>query len=325
MFIVLLKDTMNSGDLLEKYKQWFLKQPKLLQVAILPCFIGVLTILLTVNLFGGWVNIPFLLVSIALLAWHSYNNYLLAISIASIDEIIIKRDWWKNKFIGIAHLNNTLKELVQDKSELYIKTVLIAEDEKAEAIKHIRSQNAFKTNVQRIISSMYKVFLRFADTAVGQQFRIAFLVPTENRQCLTCRSWDNPNRTQPKSLGKDPTCFTKDGKTLAGYIWRRDQPYKIIDNTEEHVATEGEDRIFDFLHDEQRHHIKSILCYNVREPQDNKSLGIICIDSNVNNVFEANKIFFLEVLDSFAKRIVFEARNAAMMEKLMRPEGNAHV
>jgi hypothetical protein len=52
---------MDFGILLENYKQWFLKQPKLLQVGVLPVLVGASIILLKSNIKNGYYNTYFVL------------------------------------------------------------------------------------------------------------------------------------------------------------------------------------------------------------------------------------------------------------------------
>ncbi len=76
------------------------------------------------------------------------------------------------------------------------------------------------------------------------------------------------------------------------------------------------------MRDGQENHLKAILCYKIYDHQENSLLGIICVDTNIDNAFNDSIRYHLNVLEAFGQRIIFEARFAYMKDKLQRNSGD---
>lgn len=319
------KSQQSRSSKLEKYRLWYISQPKSLKIVVIPFFIALNVILLERDVLKdfGWINIVFLFI---LSLWQLWHQYLDAREVDSINEIAREKEHWKKLSGNLVHLNNIFKQLVINKSEMYRRTLLMteqseqSEESQEKAIKFIREANSYKNHLDRIIAMIHKVFEKYADTSKSQTFRVCFLAPDKNDQYLVPKSWYNERLAPPRSFsdsdGRNP--FIKDGKTLAGYIWGRDIKFKIIDDVEKHIKESKEDNIFSYLHQDQKHNIKSILCYSIKEPHGNSCIGVICIDSNKEETFEKGESFYRTILESFEERIIYEARNEAMKNKLMK-------
>jgi len=299
------------------YINWYRSQPKILKVFFLPLCISIALILLKYKPGGGNFIVLYAISAMLLIVWQLVNQYLDAVIEDDLVTIKEDRDQCKELFGKLYHFNDVLNQLVANKSEIYLNSLSIAENSRESAIKFIRDYT-YKENIDRIIGMIYKVFEKEANTSIQQQFRVSYLMPNNNGEALVIKSWYNRKGETPRSLTEKKQ-FLKNDNTLAGYLWGRNQECRIIDNVDEHISTEKENTVFSYLHNDERHEIKSIICYNVREPEGNLCLGIISIDTNINGFFEKNEAFYKEVLRSFGKRIIFETRFAAMRETL-RPQ-----
>lgn len=308
-----------SGRWLESYKRWYLSQPKLMRAFVLPFIIGASVLALE---YGGlpseWDKFIFFTNVLLLLPLTLYNQYLDVVAADSIQEILDERDSWRDTAERIIHLKNVLNELVNTKSGIFFEVIHMANDSVEEARKYIREKNSLKRNIDRIIMLMHKTFEKYADTLKNQKFNVTYLTPSEDGACLELKSWFNSERKKPLSCDNGNPGFRKDGRTLAVYVWNRDKREPvIIDNIPSYVAERPEDGVFTYTCEREKESLKSIMCYKIEEPELHICLGVICIDSNIENAFEiVGNDYCKHVLSAYSERIVFEHRFGLMKSAL---------
>ena len=91
-----------------------------------------------------------------------------------------------------------------------------------------------------------------------------------------------------------------------------DGRHTLMINDAEAEDKKGKNGIFSYTHEEQKSHIKSIICHKVVDPRKHVCLGVVCVDSSKKNAFSADRKFYENVLSCFSKRIIYEARFSSM-------------
>lgn len=303
------------------YKHWYHKQPKLLKIVIIPSIIAIT--LITIKLKD--LNLIWLCVPASLLFINFYNQYLDTVLNEDLDNLLKKSESkvnnWKSSFERLVYLNNILNELVDTKSEIFLKaTSLALKVNSQEGIEQIKKAGTYKNNLDRIIALTYKVFERYTDIERKQTFRICYLVPDTDSDALVAKSWFNKDKTPPLSASEPNNVFFKKGdNTVAGHLWGRNgKPSLLIDNIEQFKLKSGNNNLFEYTNPGQNDYLKSIYCYKVMDMHE--CIGILCIDSNISDTLEKHEQFYEDVLESFAKRIIFETRCAFMKNTLSREE-----
>lgn len=308
-----------GGRVLEGYKQWYYRQPKLLRAVSLPTIFGLSALAIEVNDAKAewWYLLAFILFI------NLYNQYLEALLGDALSKAQKRLQGWKNHSERLLHLNNILKELVENKSGMFLDTVDVARKtgDINEAIGKIRASGSFEKSLSRIVAMLYKVFEKYADTHNNQRFRVTYLVPDDTGERLVAKAWYNIDQAPPVSIeDANGTYFSKGDRTVAGFLWGRDDHDSIlIDDVEKHMATEGTDAMFSYTHGGQPKYLKAILCHKVTDRKVHRCLGILCVDTNLAGTLESYQKFYETVLGSFAKRIVFETR-CAYMKKVLNTE-----
>jgi len=315
------------GCLLENYKLWYLAQAKLIKIFFLPFVLSVFLIYTRTNTGEKAGSSSFLIIILFLLAWHLYNQYLDSWEKDSVAVIEKEKEGLVDLVGRMTHLNKVLKNLVEKKLELFQETIDIAEDNMDDAISHIRDTNTFKHNLDRIVAMVHQVFDKYSDSKSDQKFGVTFLAPDGESNKLVVKSWYNDDSASPVPCDHGDFDVVKGGKSLAGYLWDSEKSEVIIDDTHDYVKkNDGRvDSIFSFFNEAQKESIKSIYCYKVEDAKDYSFLGVLCIESNVPNAFNGHKKFYKSMLESFGKRVIFEARFSAMKDRLQSElnEGSA--
>jgi len=311
--------TSNAGHALERYKLWYLEQPKFVRIVLFPFPLTILVIIIeTLSLNGVWFIAPAML-----LFANLYNQYLDVIvsdeAEGKLSSVKRQRDRWTELSSKLMFLNNVLKELVEEKSSQFLKTVETATNHGNEAAyEEIRNSSSFDKSLDRIVAMVYKVFENHADTNKDQQFRVTYLVPDETGRRLRVVASCNPDRSMPASVDNaEDGFFTSGGRTLAGHLWGRSgHDIHIIDDVENDIKKHGDKLPFIYSHAGQKSYLKSIMCYKVTDKIEHEVLGFMCVDSNVHSTFIKNQRYYKIVLDAFSKRVLFETRNAYMKSVL---------
>jgi len=303
------------------YKYWYHHQPKLLKIVVLPFLAAISVVIIEYNdLEGWWLFVPALLLLLTL-----YNQYLDTILNEFLDKDLLtaqnKMKAWRDSSEDYVYLNNILNELVENKSDMFLRSSKTAIDEDVEAaIVEIRELGSLKNSLDRIFAVLYKIFERHADIQNNQKFRVSYLVPDSDGNHLVAKSWFNIDKVPPRSvLEPNGTYFSKGDSTTAGYLWANNGKEDIlIDNIDEFLNEKKDINIFHYTHPDQANYLKSIYCYKVMN--NHECIGIICVDSNVPDTFRKRKQFYKNALESFSKRIIFETRCAYMKKSLSREE-----
>jgi len=303
------------------YKAWYHKQPKLLKIVIIPFTIAISLIIIKTQNYSLW----WLVVPAALLFISFYNQYLDTILNEDLDKLLDKSkskvQVWRSQFERLVYLNNVLNELVESKSEMFLETATLAiDDSPRKGIEQIREAGSYKNSLDRIIALIYKVFERYTDIERKQEFRVCYLVPDTESDTLIAKSWYNKDKIPPFSVSKpNPAFFKKGDSTVAGHLWARNSsPSLLIDDIEKFKQDSKNASMFEYTNSGQSDYLKSIYCYKVMNKHE--CIGILCIDSNISGTLEKYEQFYKDVLESFAKRIVFETRCAYMKNTLSREE-----
>lgn len=309
----------SGGRLLESYKNWYLVQPKLMRAFVLPFLIGASVLALE---FGGlppdWNRFIFFANGLLLLPIMLYNQYLDVVAADSIKDVINERNSWRDTAERFIHLKNVLNELVNTKSGMFLEATSMVGDSAEAARSYIRDKNSLKRNVDRIIMLMHKTFEKYADTLKNQKFHVTYLTPSEDGSYLELKSWFNSEREKPPSCDNGNPAFRKDGRTVAVYVWNRDKREPVtIDDVPSYVAERSEDGIFSYTCEREKESLKAIMCYKIEDPELHVCLGVVCVDSNVENTFETlGDQYCKQVVEAYAERIVFEHRFGLMKSAL---------
>lgn len=313
-----------SGERLQNYKVWYHALPKVLRAALLPGAIGATFIIIKYVLKDesvlNYLLIPFLAV---LFVFNTYNQYLDSLLEGDLEKEKEEKKNWMDATERYMYLNTVLRYLVEAKSLMFLRTIDTYDSEgKEKAVQDIRNQNSFEVSLSRIIDSIRTVFEERSDKLREQKFRVTFLSPNEAGTHLECKAYSNQEGAQPRSLNGDtPNPFAKGGSTAGGLLWSRDGiNYSVVEDTDKEVNSQNPG--FKFLRDGQENHLKAILCYKIYDHQENSLLGIICVDTNIDNAFNDSIRYHLNVLEAFGQRIIFEARFAYMKDKLQRNSGD---
>lgn len=214
-----------SGRILEAYKIWYLRQPKFLRIAVFPLSATLSAIFLSTAAYHSfWFLIP-----LGILCFGAYNQHIEAISVEETKKELEENKktaiQWERSFEQLLHLNNVLKELVNDKSEIFLQTINVAqENSKAEAIATIRKQGSYTINLMRIMGALHSIFEKQANIQSNQVFRVSYLIPQISSNAKETRlitwAWYNKERVPPKSSSKDflTDYFKLGGNTVAGHL-----------------------------------------------------------------------------------------------------------
>lgn len=309
----------SGGRLLENYKNWYLVQPKLIRAFVLPFAIGASALALE---YGGlpadWNRFIFFSNVLLLLPLMLYNQYLDVVAADSIKDVIDERNLWRDTAERFIHLKNVLNELVNTKSGMFLEATSMAGNSTDAARSYIRDKNSLKRNIDRIIMLMHKTFEKYADTLKNQKFHVTYLTPSEDGSCLELKSWFNSEREKPPSCDNGNPAFRKDGRTVAVYVWNRDKREPVtIDDVPSYVAERSEDGIFSYTCEREKESLKAIMCYKIEDPELHVCLGVVCVDSNIENTFETlGDQYCKQVVEAYAERIVFEHRFGLMKSAL---------
>lgn len=301
----------SSGRSLESYKNWYLVQPKLIRAFVLPFLIGASVLVIE---YGGlpseWNRFILFVNILIILPLTLYNQYLDVVAADSVNEVLAERNSWRDTAERFIHLKNVLNELVNSKSVMFFEATSMVGESADAARAYIREKNSLKRNIDRIIMLMHKTFEKYADTLKNQKFHVTYLTPSEDGTCLELKSWFNSEREKPPSCDNGNPAFRKDGRTVAVYVWNRDRREPvIIDDVPKYVAERPEDGVFSYTCDREKESLKSIMCYKIEDPELHVCLGVVCIDSNIENAFEMlGEQYCKQVLETYSERIVFEHR-----------------
>ena len=141
-----------SGSFLEKYKIWYLEQPKLLRIALLPAFVAILAnALQLLSIEQQWKTTGLWFLGI-LLVVVAYNQLIEADTLEEYrdkaDEMELDALFWKKMYGDATFLNKLYSELVLRKSEMWRDATSIAVQEDAEKAKtYIRKENSLGANI----------------------------------------------------------------------------------------------------------------------------------------------------------------------------------
>ncbi len=315
----------NGGKALQGYKVWYLDQPKLIRVAVLPAIVAMVGGGLQIFPISDSVKIVGGLIFLLLLAWAAYNQLIEADELDDSRELAASFEYdsvfWQDKYRSASRLNRLFSELVQHKSEMWLAAMKELEDhgiEKARAF--VRKKNALPENVTRIVAVIHKAFMEYVDTSMHEEIRVAYLGPSEDASRLELKSWCNSATQTPKGLSKSPESFAKGGNTLAVFVWQKsEEPIYFIDDVEAYCNKHQDDSgVFSYLNNGQRSTIRSIFCYRITDGLSGQCLGVLSIDSNVKGVFDGriSESICRDIVSSAAARIIFETRFSLMKNAL---------
>lgn len=314
-----------SGRLLEKYKIWYLHQPKLFRIVLLPALVLVIANalqLLPIN--QQWKTYGLFLLAV-LLFIVAYNQLIEADGLEEnkdrADEMDRVARFWKRMYGNATFLNKLYSELVLRKSEMWHEATLIASQKDLDAaIVYIREANSLKANINRIISLVYKAFERHMDVTAKQEVRVAYFVPSEDNSRLVLKSWRNSQFRIPQSIGTNPDAFTRNGKSLASFVWTRSgqDQFFYIDDVEKYVHDHKDAGVFLYLSNGQDSAIRSISCFRIVDGLSGNCLGVIAVDCNTKDIFSGvvGEKVVIDILSSAGNRIVYETRFSAMKATL---------
>ncbi len=313
-----------AGQKMENYKSWYYSQPKLVKVAVLPFVIAISATIPSMLSFNGWkLGIAFTIFSIAL-ALNLYNQYLDSILIENIASIEARAKRFEHEMAKYNHLNMIFEELVMQKATMFLKTLSILngnkEQGRVKAIDNIRKANTYDHNLSRLFALLKKTLDKHARIERAETFRVVYMEPSDESDRLTAEIFF-PSDDPPRSIRNKSKDFQRDGKSVAAYVWRRDEesPF-IIDDIPSYIENhrDNPESIFCYTNNAQKEYLKSLLCYRVSDHRSGDTLGVICIDSNVPNAFEEHLgvEFCKRLVESFSKRIIYETWFGAMKASL---------
>jgi len=237
-----------------------------------------------------------------------------------IEELSARVDFWERKVEDFAQLDKFFSELVLYKSQMWMEAAQIAKNQSVSAgVEFIRTKNALKVNVDRIIVSLYRYFDRYSVAAIDRHFRVAYFVPNSTNDKLTLMSWSTYQQVSPKASSWQSPAFARGGASLASYIWTRSEDvFKFVHDTNEYLKQNNNSGVFSALNGNGCSHIGSIVCYRVEDSWSGAFLGVLSVDCNYPGVFdgEIGEDVCRAAISSFAQRIVFENRFSSMKDAL---------
>jgi len=325
------------GSLLERYKQWYLRQSKLVRIVVIPLLIGlyVLYFKFSEKLTGFSDYIGFIFVA-SLLIIGAYNQLIDADEEEEKSEIIESLDgeidFLNSKLLreqklveSLLTLNEMFSETVLEKSKTWTSSIEVkSRQSREEAIAYVKKYNSKKENIDRLVQSMYRYFDAFANKSLDQSYRVVYFTPTEDGSRLSVYSWGNRKHEKPRGTIVNTEAFGVEGRSLASYIWAQsDKRFELIDDVESYVSQHGDKGIFCYISNSEKSTIQSIACFRVEDGATNACLGVLSIDTNVpgglGELFQPDdpqshftkvqqSAICERVLRSFACRIVFEDR-----------------
>lgn len=310
-----------SGSFLEKYKIWYLDQPKLLRIVLLPAFVAIIgNALQLLSIDQQWKNYGMLFLG-AMLVIVAYNQLIEADTLEEYrdlaDEMELEALFWKKMYGDATFLNKLYSELVLRKSEMWREATLIAsQKDRAAAIAYVREENSLKANINRIITLVHKAFERHMDVTAKEEVRVAYFVPSEDDSRLVLKSWCNSQFRVPHSITKNADAFAKNGKSLASFVWTRSgqEQFFCIDDVEKYVYDHKDTGVFLYLSNGQASTIRSIFCFRIVDGLSGNCLGVIAVDCNTKDIFSGRigEDVAIDIVNSAGNRIVYETRFSAM-------------
>lgn len=309
---------MAIGAVLDWYKETMMAQPKAVRAAFFPFVFAAVSIIFQIyppSSANEKVLYTVILCGLALIT--IYNQYL---EIATFEkckietaEAILEKDYWADMTNDAMRLGNLFSEMVEMKSELWVEATKMAEQDPKRAINYVRTSNNLHAHLNRLITHVvYGALQRFTNARNHDSIRVAYFVPTQDNSALQVTSI-NSQRAMPRKRS------IAMGEGVASYVWQRpsDEPYFIHD-VRKHVDELADNSHFVYFHEGQKETIRSLFAFRVSDGATNACLGVVCIDSNVPNIFfeQVSEATCKHIAKAARARIVYETRFSLMKEAL---------
>lgn len=311
-----------SGKALSNYRQWFLAQPKLVRVAIIPFMLaGITNYFQFFPIEDSHIRWGIVTVVVLLCAWTAYNQFIETstweAAKAEADKAREGEKFWQEMTDDSMHLGNLFSELVLKKSEMWLSATDMVSGSSGQptaARDYVRSQNNLKSNLDRLITHViYGAFQRFTTARNGEAVRVAYFVPDADNKNLEIKNLFNSQHAMPRNRA------ISRGQGFASYVWTRasDEPCFIHD-VRTHMAAANGNSHFEYFHDSEKESIRAIFGFRVVDGSTNACLGVVCVDSNVPKIFEdeIGEATCKHIANAARARIIYETRFSLMKDSL---------